>query len=332
MAQVIAAADFRGELEPIRLRSRDRAALAELARERDLAAAEAAVEELAKDYRYKRDLTTAEECERWLAGRGVSLDDFQEYCLRAYWERQLIDEGAKRNAAGAMDSGEFKLWFQVDLLLSDEFDRLARQLAWRVALDCELGQKEPGHKPSTAARSSAGALNEQNEVEAHERDWLPVLQRMETAFQTRCRELLTLENRRRCLANLRLPLTQFELELLELDGELAAREAYLCVKQDGMSLAQVAAEAGYALNSSSALLENLPADWQLVLLSAPLGMVLPLLGDGEERYLCLVKDKQDASLEHPEVQARVDTTILRQHFLELEARHVRWHILVETSA
>ena len=314
LAQVISAADWRGELVPFRQRSRVRARLAVLARERELEVDEAAVEELAGDYRYGRDLTTAAECEAWLAGRGLSVEEFQEYCLRLYWEKQLAGKDGNRDVSAGADTAEVDEWFRVDLLFSQEFDRQARQLAWRVALNHE--------QAATSPAAEADAVG----------DWPEELRRMEAGFQARCGELLTAENQRRCLANLRLPLTRFELDVLEVDGDLAGREAYLCVTQDGMSLGEVAAESRYALTNTSTLLEDLPAEWQPVLLSAPIGTVLPPFGTGEERFLCFVKGKQDASLDRAEVLARVNRTLLRQHFLELEARHVQWHILLDVSA
>lgn len=332
LAQVIAAADFRGDLAPLRQVSLSRARLAEIASERGLDADEAAVDEIAADYRYARDLTTAEECERWLVARGVSVEDFQAYCLRVYWERQLTGEGASEDAPDGAEPAEFGAWSQVDLLLSTEFDRLARQLAWRAALDCELARKPSSDQtlPSASPLTAAGVG--QTEGTAGDLGWLADLRRMEAAFQTRCRDLLTPENQQRCLANLRLPLTRFELEVLELDGELAGREAYLCVTQDGMSLREVAVESSYALTSSSPLLEDLPEAWQPILLSAPIGKVLPPFGEGEERFLCFVKGKQDPSLDRSEVQARINRTLLGQHFMELETRHIQWHVMIDVSA
>jgi len=333
LADVMSAAGFRGELEPLRQVSFNRSRLADLACQRELEPDEVAVDEIAGDYRYGRDLTTAEECERWLMDRGLSVEDFQAHCLRVYWEKQLAgDEGGGGNGADD-EPEEVARWFEVDLLLSDDFDRLARQLAWRAALACDHHLRDISTQPTAASTTlPPGDSDGISSGVATTPDRIEELRRMEDTFQTRCRELLTVENQRRCLASLRLPLTRFELDILQLDEDLAAREAYLCITQDHMSLAEVAVEADYELSSLSTLLQDLRQEWQPIVLSAAVGTVLPPFGSGEERFLCLVTSKQEPTLDRPEVETRVNRTILRQHFMELEARHVQWQIRVDPAA
>jgi hypothetical protein len=73
-------------------------------------------------FRYQRDLISAEECEAWLAQRGLAYGD-------------LADSLARRVAGGAtadVDSAE------IDALLSEAFDTQARELAAHAAVRCEL--------------------------------------------------------------------------------------------------------------------------------------------------------------------------------------------------
>src|ERR1700737_628870 len=46
----------------------------------------------AEAFRYERDLITAEETERWLAARCLSLDEFSDYFARRYWGTRLGEE------------------------------------------------------------------------------------------------------------------------------------------------------------------------------------------------------------------------------------------------
>ncbi len=46
---------------------------------------DAAVAAAAEAFRYEHDLITAEETERWLEKRALSLDDFTDYFVRQYW-------------------------------------------------------------------------------------------------------------------------------------------------------------------------------------------------------------------------------------------------------
>jgi hypothetical protein len=308
---VIRAADFRGALRAFRETSLTRALRAAPPDGAD----DAAVGEIGNDYRYRRDLTTAEECEHWLAGRGLSVADFQAWCERVYWEGRPGNSGTPAAPPPSLSPGEIDLCFLADLVLSDDFDRLARELAWRVALECA---------------SSAGGAAASGSPELA--DWDGHLKRLEEAYAACSRGLTTPTNQARCLAELRLPLTRFELEVVQLDGEAAGREAFLCVTQDGLALAAVAEQAGYALSRSEALLEDFPAAWQDRLLSACVGTVPPPFGEGEARYVCQVRNKIEATLDRAEVRERVNRTLLHRHFRELESQHIRWLIPVAAPA
>src|SRR6266571_410325 len=77
--EVVDCALVRGEIDPLwkdflRVAECDR-----LANERELEVDEAALDSAAIAFRYKHDLITAEETERWLEDRGVSLAEFSEY-------------------------------------------------------------------------------------------------------------------------------------------------------------------------------------------------------------------------------------------------------------
>ena len=88
---VIDAAYFRGELQPVwkdllRLVAAERKADAE-----ELELDDDAIESAAQRFRYERDLITAEETERWLAERGLTLHDFGAHFVRHYWGKRWPD-------------------------------------------------------------------------------------------------------------------------------------------------------------------------------------------------------------------------------------------------
>ena len=76
------------------------------------------------------------------------------------------------------------------------------------------------------------------------------------------------------LAALRLPLTRFEVETIELDSLDAAREALLCARDDGMSMEEVAAEGRYPYRHPEVLLEEIPEDLQQKFLRVNPGDIL----------------------------------------------------------
>ena len=68
--------------------------------------------------------------------------------------------------------------------------------------------------------------------------------------------------RLRELVALRLPLTRFETEVIELESRDAAQEALFCVREDGMSMEEVAVEGHYPYRRVDFLLEDIPIDVQ----------------------------------------------------------------------
>lgn len=286
------------------------------------------VEEFANDFRYDRDLTTAEECEQWLTSRGLDPEALESWALRQYWLSQLAGDDTLPRAQLGLDGPDSRRAFCTDLLLSDEFGLMARHLAWRVALSCEAVDPAGRRKPTTYSRPSWRPAVSRLLFQAGP-DWYTELRDLEAGFRSRRRELLTLENRRVRLNTLRLRLTRVYLEILEVDTESAAREASLMVRQDGMNLRQVAMAGAYPCSRLSSLMEDLPLEWQQALGSAAPGNLLPPFERQGSYQLCLLKKKAEPALENAQVRQRVDAAILRQHFTELECRHVQWHMSLD---
>src|SRR5262245_25593974 len=117
---------------------------------------------------------------------------------------------------------------------------------------------------------------------------------IEAAYRTHCDMLLSPEARQRELMALRLHLTRFEIELIELESHDAAKEALFCVREDGMSMEEVATEGRYPYRRAEFLLEDLPEDAQQKYLSVSAGNVLETIphGDGFELRRLINKFEQ----------------------------------------
>ena len=98
---------------------------------------------------------------------------------------------------------------------------------------------------------------------------------------------------------LRLRLTRFEIELIELESHDAAQEALFCVREDGMSLEEVATEGRYPYRRANFLLEDLPADAQQKYLSVSQGDLLEPMPHGDGFELCRVikKSSRDSRIQ-----------------------------------
>jgi hypothetical protein len=289
---VITAALLRGELDAAIVAAR--------------APANGDVQALCDAWRYERDLITAEETERWLEARGLTLEQFDEFILRR-------SKGFNETLDLTDPQDREKL--RIELLFSGEFDQLASRLSWRFAAWLEAPAEPREEDRRTAQPPAQWGCDER---------WLDEILAVEAAWQREVDALLTPTALAQTLAALRLPLTRLEFEALDLESLDAAREAFLCVREDGLSIAEVARDGGYTHSRIDALLEELSEECQQHFLSAIPGAVLPPLVHGDGFQLCQLIKKSEPELADARIRARAEQHLTTQHFSELASRHIRW--------
>ena len=161
--------------------------------------------------------------------------------------------------------------------------------------------------------------------------WLNEMLAIEAAYGAHCDRLLVPKARQRELMALRLRLTRFEIELIELESHDAAQEALFCVREDGMSMEEVATEGRYPYRRADFLLEDLPADAQQKCLSASPGDVLEPIPHSDGFELCRIIKKVEPRLEDPTVKLRVDQRLLNQYFSDLTTKYTYPRLSVPVS-
>jgi hypothetical protein len=320
---------FRGELDVKWKEFLHQIAAENRADELDLEPDESAISSAAEAFRYEYDLITAEETETWLANRGLTLDDFADYLTREHYastlHEEIIPDEIEYPSAGA----ELRQSFLAALILSGELDRMTGDLIVRLAARC--AGKEP---PSDALVTEKRKFHHRNGITSAElADWLEQLKRdskwldemlaMEAAYRKHCDTLLIPEARQRELLALRLPLTKFETEMIEVESLDAAREALFCVREDGMSMEEVASEGGYPYRRTDFILEDLPVDAQHRFLSVSAGEMLKPVARGDGFELCRILKKIEPQLDDPNVKSRIDQRLLDRHFAELTGKYTR---------
>ena len=339
--EVFQAADFRGEL-----RSRWREFVVAVARARaaedlDLTLDGEALQALSEEFRYERDLVTAEETEKWLEDRGATLEDFDEYFLRRYWARELRDAPPPTDVDRPWSAHEPDEAFGIDLMLSGEFFRMAARLGRRVLAVAAAG--ENGGPPREAIERERARFTERSGIRQDGiRTWLSAagtspasfdeLLRLEAVYAEYCRTLLGDQARTRVLRAMRLPLTRLEVETIEVDSLDAAREAALCVSDDGIEMADLAKEQRYPYRKTDVLLEDLDEDRQTTLLAASPGDVLKPINNEGRFEVCRLVRKVEPALSDEKVANRIGESILDAHFAELTREEIRWLIPDETAA
>ena len=332
---LIDAALFRGELEPEWRNLLRHIAAEQRADEQNLEYSDDAIDAAAERFRYEHDLITVEETERWLEDRALSLGDFGAYFVRHYWGEQWNDL-----EADALDylsaPNDVRELLTSELLLSGELNRMAQRLSWRVATRREANDKLVASELIEEERARflerSGLTEEQLPawLERLERDrvWLDEALAMEGIHRRDCALLLSREACEREIAALRLPLTRFEVETIQLDSLDAAREALLCARDDGMSMEEVAAQGRYPYRHPEVLLEEIPEDLQQKFLSVYPGAILDPIARGDGFHICRVIGKEEPDLADPVVRKRAEERILDRHFADLTTRHIQWRFFL----
>lgn len=331
VADIVAAAHFRGELEEPWVQFRRDLAAESRAEANGQEPDDAAIDGAVEQFRYQYDLITAEETERWLEERSLTLADFSGYFVRRFWGENTAAE-EELEALDFLDAPEdLRALFLVDLILNGELDRLVATSSRRIAgLAAAKAEAEPERIAAAEATFHARhQLSPENESEwlgklNRDGDWLREQLKSEATYERECDRLLTREARAREISALRLPLTNFEVETIEFDSLDAAREGLLCVRHDGLTMEEVANEGRYPYRHAEVLLEDVPEDLQQKFLSVTPGEVLEPIRHGEGFHLCRILAKAEPELDDPLVKIRAEARILDRHFDELTAQHIQW--------
>jgi hypothetical protein len=324
----IDAAIFRGELREKWKKFLHDVAAEERADKLELDLDESAISAAAEAFRYQHDLITAEETEAWLANRGLTFDDFSDYFARQYCAGAVHENVAPQKVGYDSAEPDLRELFVADLILSGELERITTQLIWRLAARCA----EKDITPDAVAAEERNFLDRTGIKHSQLGKWLERLGRdvtwfnemlaLEAAYRTRSETLLVPLARQRELAMLRLTLTRFETEVIELESRDAAQEALFCVREDGMSMEEVATEGRYPYRRADFLLEDIPAEGQQRLLSVSAGDVLEPLSRGDGFQLCRIISKVEPQPDDPTVKSRIDQRLLDRHFSELTSKYV----------
>ncbi|HEY4273761.1 MAG TPA: hypothetical protein VGM65_17310 [Candidatus Udaeobacter sp.] len=320
---------FRGELDIKWKEFLDEVEAEKRADELDLDLDDAAISSAAEAFRYEYDLITAEETERWLADRGLTFDDFTDYFARKYYANTLHEEVVPDEIEYHSAPVELRQLFLAELILSGELDRMISDLMWRLAALCAGQEPAPdailAEKRKFLHRNGIESAQLANWLEKLQRDskWFDEMLTIEAAYRKHCNTLLVPEARQRELMALRLPLTRFETEVVEVESHDAVQEALFCVREDGISMEEVAAEGRYPYRRTDFVLEDLPVDAQHRFLSVSAGDVLEPIARRDGFELCRIIKKIEPQPDDPSVKSRIDQRLLDRHFSELTSKYTQ---------
>lgn len=248
------------------------------------------VKEAAKVFRYERRLITAEETETWLRARDLDVAEWMR------WVRHTVlrAEHPETPAGGADAKVEALIW--VTGRCGGLLDELASDLAARVAAHATLTGAVPSRddevddavdhlRAAVVTDEAVGA-----EVGRRQLDWLGV-ETEEACFVTAD----------------------------------AAREAVLCVRDDGLALAEVAKLADVPYARRRTRLAELDAALRPIVLGARLDEVVGPVPMHDGFVVVRVESKVVPAVDDPEVARRAADAVLAVALRRAVEERVRWH-------
>lgn len=322
----VAFASFRGSLQ----RAIDETLALSAAEDRvaddDLVISSDALQISSERFRYEHDLISAGETESWLAARGMTIDDFSGWLYQRLC-RTSIDGAALSEPLPIPDA--FPDLLRVNLWLSGEMDAIAEQLRHCIAADRELAARGEAVFAHDGIRAfmereafDDASLREWLDAVGRDASWLDEIARLDVAHERLAATIATEAARSRKFESMRRSFSTVKFDLLEVDSPGVAREAFLCVHDDRLPLADVARDAGFPVLRREVSMEDLGALADRLVSAADGAVVGPVETEGRFR-LYQVLGKRSPSLADPLVRKRIDALILDEYFSELAARHVQ---------
>jgi hypothetical protein len=291
---------------------------------------ERAVDEAATAFRYDRDLISGADMNEWLDGVGVSGDEWMAHIrrgiLRHMWTADM-DEVVDRYAASPR---QLEAAAVAEGICSGCFDAFERSFAGRVAAVAAAGAPVPpaGGLDSPALEASVNQLARQHahwlamRPEADTRARLATALYLEESFASLSDRLTSKDCLREVVNAQGLDWTLIEIDTITFASEHAAREAILCVREDGLTLHDVAALARHSVRRTRMFLEEVPQQHRDRLLSVELGQVVGPLAADNRFEVGAVIDRSAPSLDDDRVAERARRAALDNATRRAAREHV----------
>lgn len=315
------AAMVRGEWEAFNDRVSRGAALAAHAETQDSWPDSADVDAAATAFRYDRDLLTVDETEEWLERSGMTMDMWSGVLMRDLLRAE--DAGDNLDEVAVADNHAL---VRAEGICSGLFLQFTEQLAACAAVADAL------EEPVDAAEAQVIVDN----VRRTWPEWLEGLD--EELLDARLHRLADVDAGFRAVAarmadddslsaridRSRLEWMRVDLEQLTFESVDAAAEAALCVREDGLTLSDVAMEAGQPIEDVRAVLEELEEPLRDMVLSAGVDtLVGPVELDGRVAVATVIA-KVAPSLGDPLVRARAERALIEGLGRKAVFSHVTW--------
>ena len=299
--EVAAAARIWGEWDRFVERVRHSLACFHLATRTDQLPSAARMGEVATAFRYERNLISGEETRAWLLRWDITVEEWMN-CLRAQvlrqgWAGRLVeiestnpigdDEIADAIKRHAVCSGKLEDWTQ----------RLA-------------------------GRAAVAAISKESFPETSSPDELVAI--VEAEFERRKQSTITTKLMATKIADNRLDWIHYDCRYLWFEDESVGREAVWCVREDGLTLDEVAASACSDVQEWSFYGDEIDESIRPAFLAARPGDLLGPLKLGTGYPLFSLVDKRPPKADDPQILMRAEEAIITSLVSHAINEQVKW--------
>jgi hypothetical protein len=286
------------------------------------------IEASANAFRYERNLITSDETISWLDRAGLPIEPWTNYLvrqlLRDRWHDRLDDLVEQHVPSANVEDADVA----AEGLCSGTFEQFSRVLAGRAAIGA--------HREAVDESALGDDWLSIDDVQAEHAAWLVGLDpgevrerlfhlaSLELAFHAHARTAATGHALTSQLTRHRLEWTRVDLERVSFDTADAAREAICCVRDDGLTLTEVAIESRQPVRDTRDLLERIEPELHNAVLAAGIDQLVGPIAVGSRHEVVCVVGKRAADLADPLVQARAEAAVVDQLVARAVLTHVRW--------
>jgi hypothetical protein len=293
-----------------------------------------AVEELASEWRYERNLISADDTESWLAAREISVDEWLDHFRRAEARRRVgkdLTAIAKRYRSAS--SGIDDILF-AEGMCSGSFSEVTERLAGRVAVHARAVSDARAERAPTKAKLRPAlerlprplrqkGLFDLSGTECVKR--AEVIAMMDLVYERFIAEATDGSAIAQEIEGHGLEWTRLDCRTLLFPSEEPAREVILLVRQDGLPIAKAASVAGAKVTRTHQVIEDLRPPLRDRLVAAQPGdLIGPVRVDGGFLVASVVKRVEPSSSDES-IRARARERIERRIVQGEVDKRVTWH-------
>lgn len=300
---VVAHARATGDWASLEQAAREGAACEALADSGEIDEPDADIEHAAEEFRYERDLVTAAEMEEWLAEHGLTAADWmgamRRLVLRQQWAADLEAIVSEQDP----DDESVQEALEADLRSSGMDRTLSQRFAADVAAAAAWhGANSQGGAPP--GRDLAGVLEGARSYRA---------------------SVVTDDAIEREITAAHLDWIRVECRALAFEDEAEAREGVFCLREDGIELDELAADAHVETEDVDFYVGDIAPDRRAPFLSAQVGEVIGPVALQGAHAIYQVTGKVMPSVDDEALIRRARDAIVGRAIATEVANRIRWH-------